>query len=134
MVLGWSLGGTAALGLALRSAHPLHTILVAPGYAPRAIDAFSGLPLPEVFPRGDGSVDIFWGNRDELVDEAMARGLGGRLQDAGWAVTLTELDADHSGVVGIRFDEELDRYVLDPAARSAMEPLVAAVVAASRSS
>lgn len=50
VVLGWSLGGTAALGLALQSDHPLHTILVAPGYAPRAIDAFSGLPLPEVFP------------------------------------------------------------------------------------
>lgn len=131
VLVGWSLGATAALGLALQSAEPLRTILIAPGYAERAIDAFSGQPLPDVFPPGNGNpIDVLWGSRDNLVDETMAVTLSDRLRDAGWAVTTTELDADHSGVVGTRFDDELDRYVIDPLAAGAMATAAAAIVAA----
>ncbi|MEO6605020.1 MAG: alpha/beta fold hydrolase [Aeromicrobium sp.] len=131
VLVGWSLGATAALGLALQSAEPLYTILIAPGYAERAADAFSGQPLPEAFPPGNGhSIDVLWGNRDDLVDETMAVTLTDRLRAAGWAVTATELDADHSGVVGMRFDDDLDRYVVDPLAADAMAVAAAAIVAA----
>jgi predicted esterase len=131
VLVGWSLGGTAALGLALQSVEPLRTILIAPGYAERATDAFSGRPLPEVFPAGNAHpIDVLWGNRDEIVDESMAVSLSDRLRAAGWAVTTTELDADHSGVVGVRFDDDLDRYVVDPHAADAMSSVAAAIVAA----
>lgn len=134
VVAGWSLGATAALGLALQSAEPLRTVLIAPGYAGRALDAFSGQPLPETFPPGRGSIDVLWGNRDDLVDEAMATSLVERLRTAGWVVSATELDADHSGVVGMRFDETTDRYVIDPGADAALATVAAAIVAAATSS
>ncbi len=131
VLVGWSLGATAALGLALQSPEPLRTILIAPGYAERATDAFSGRPLPEVFPPGNGHpIDVLWGSLDDLVDEEMAVSLSDRLRAAGWAVTTTELDADHSGVVGIRFDDDLDRYVVDPLAADALATAAAAIVAA----
>lgn len=130
VLVGWSLGATAALGLALRSAEPLRTVLIAPGYAPRALDAFSGQPLPETFPPGRGSIDVLWGNRDDLVDEAMATSLVERLRTAGWLVSATEVDADHSGVVGMRFDETTDRYVSDHGADAALATVAAAIVAA----
>lgn len=130
VLVGWSLGGTAALGLALQSPAPLHTVLVAPGYADRALDAFSGRPLPQAFPPGRGTVDVLWGSRDELVDESMAASLVERLRTAGWTVTAAELDADHSGVVGARFDEATDRYVTDPAAAGAVATVAATIVRA----
>ncbi len=134
VLVGWSLGATAALGLALGSAEPLRTILVAPGYAERATDAFSGRPLPDIFAAGNGHpIDVLWGSRDEVVDETMAIAVADRLRDAGWAVTTTELDADHSGVVGVRFDDGLDRYVVDPHATDAMATVAAAIVAATTS-
>ena len=130
-LVGWSLGGTAALGLALQSDEPLRTILIAPGYAERATDAFSGRPLPEVLAPGtEHAIDVLWGNRDELVDETMAVTLSDRLRAGGWAVTTTEVDADHSGVVGMRFDDGLDRYVVDPLAAEALAAVAATIVAA----
>ncbi len=133
VVAGWSLGATAALGLALCSRQPPRTVLIAPGYAPRATNAFSGEPLPEVFPPGRGQpIDVLWGNCDEIVDAPMAGRLVSRLRHADWTVTAHELDADHSGVVGMRFDADLDRYVVDPMAADAMAAVSAVIVAASR--
>lgn len=135
VIAGWSLGGTATLGLALQSPRPLRTILVAPGYAARAIDPFSGRPLPDAFPSGQGRpIDVVWGSQDDIVDEVMAVSLVDRLRDAGWEVTATELDADHSGVVGVRFDEPTGRYVEDPAVSGVMAEVAVVVVAASRTS
>ncbi|GAA3519814.1 hypothetical protein GCM10022234_14310 [Aeromicrobium panaciterrae] len=133
VLVGWSLGGTAALGFALQSPAPLRTVLVAPGYADRALDAFSGRPLPQTFPPGRGTVDVLWGSRDELVDETMATSLVERLRTAGWTVSAAELDADHSGVVGSRFDEATNRYVSDPGAAGAVATVASTIVRAATS-
>lgn len=130
VMVGWSLGATCALGLALQSSQPLRTVLVAPGYAERAVDPFSGLQLPEVFPPGRGLINVFWGNRDDIVNETMAGILATRLRDSGRTVTLIELDADHAGVVGTRYEPATELYVDDPAARAAKETVAAVIVAA----
>jgi dienelactone hydrolase len=105
VIVGWSLGGTAAVGLAVHGKRlglpPMPTVLLAPGDGERALDAISGLPLPATFPPavGRAGLDVLYGTRDDIADAGLVRGLAGRLEAADWDVRVTEVDADHETIV-----------------------------------
>ena len=138
VVVGWSLGATAALSLAVTPDGPNRTVLLAPGDGPRAVSAVTNEPLPAVFPPpADGrTIDILHGSRDDIAHPALVLGLAGRLRASGWAPTVTELAVDHSGIVGLATDRETELYVAakDPIVLEAMEQVVAVIVAAATSS
>lgn len=126
VVAGWSLGGTAALsvavhakrlGIALGGA-----VLIAPGDGSRVTDPISGSPLPATFPPGAGRcrVDLAYGEHDPLATPDLVSGLELRLRAAGWSTSMHAVDADHAGVVGTRFDPRTERY-LPARARAAVD-------------
>ena len=100
---GWSLGGTAAVSLAVHAKRlglpPVRIVLVAPGDGPRAVDPVSGSPLPETFPSGNDVIDIVYGTADDISYAALVLGLDARLRAAGWRTRVTGLDADHVSIV-----------------------------------
>jgi dienelactone hydrolase len=116
VVAGWSLGGTAAvslavhgkrLGVALGGA-----VLIAPGDGPQVTDPVSGTTLPTTMPPGAGrcGIDLVYGDRDTIATPDLVAGLELRLRIAGWRTALHEIDTDHAGVVGTRFDERTEQY------------------------
>jgi|UPI0003C7FBAE pimeloyl-ACP methyl ester carboxylesterase len=135
VLVGWSLGGTAALGLVAALDEPVaRLVLLAPADAPGALVPFTGEPLPDPFPDRSArpEVELVVPVNDDVVPPDMVRGLADRLTAAGWSATSTDLDADHWSVAMTRFDVEADRGVAadDPAAL-AVGQRVAAIVAAS---
>jgi dienelactone hydrolase len=142
VVAGWSLGGTAAAGLALH-AEQLGiglggVVLIAPGDGPRAIDGISGVPLPGLVPPGEGrcGIDLVYGDRDASATPDLVTGLELRLRSAGWRTSLHELDTDHEGIVGTRFDERTEQYLPSRAADAvhAVDAVAAIIVDAATSS
>jgi len=117
VVAGWSLGGTAAVGLAVHAKRLGielgGVVLIAPGDGPRALDAISGAALPATFTDGAGRcrIDLLYGEHDELATPDLVSGLELRLRAASWSTSLHSIDADHGEVVGARYDERADRYV-----------------------
>lgn len=116
-VAGWSLGGTAAVSLAVHAKRlgvaVGGAVLIAPGDGPRAIDAISGAALPATMPPGEGRcrVDLVYGDHDTSATPDLVAGLELRLRVAGWRTGLHEVDTDHAGVVGTRFDERTEQYL-----------------------
>ncbi len=116
-VVGWSLGGTAAVGLVMQApalgVAIAATVLLSPGDGPRALDPFTGEPLPAPIPEAPhaGPVHVVCATRDEIATPQLVRGLADRLEAAGWPVTWTEIDADHGSIAMTRYDAELDRFV-----------------------
>lgn len=137
-VVGWSLGATAALSLAVGPAGPARTVLLAPGDGPRAVSAATGEPLPEVFPApaGPHGIDLIHGSRDDISHPALVHALAARLRRAGWQPTVTELAVDHSGIVGLAIDPETQRYVPaeDLVVLGAVDRVAVAIVAAATAS
>jgi predicted esterase len=138
VVVGWSLGATAALSLAVAPDGPAHTVLLAPGDGPRAVSAVTGEELPEVFPPPEGrrAIDILHGTRDDISHPALVHGLAARLRASGWSPSLTELAVDHSGIVGLAIDPDTQSYVAaqEPIGLEATERVAATIVAAATSS
>ena len=105
VMVGWSLGGTAALGLAVHASRYARisgrTILIAPGSSEHAVDPMSGQPLPATFPTGVGqpTIDMLYGSRDEVVESGLVVDLESRLRKAGWGTTLKDLDAGHTDIL-----------------------------------
>lgn len=141
VIAGWSLGGTAAvsvavhakrLGIALDGC-----VVVAPGDGARVTDPISGAVLPATFPPGAGQcrIDLVYGERDPLATPDLVAGLELRLRSTGWETSLHAVDADHSEVVGTRYDERTERYLpsQSPAALASIQMLVDVVVAATSS-
>jgi dienelactone hydrolase len=117
VVAGWSLGGTAAVSLAVHAKRLGvglgGAVLIAPGDGPRAIDAISGSALPATMTPGAGRclIDLVYGDRDTSATPDLVAGLELRLRSAGWRTALHKIDTDHSGIVGTRFDERTEQYL-----------------------
>ena len=116
-------------------------MLIAPGDGPRAIDAISGAALPATMPPGEGRcrIDLVYGDRDTSATPDLVAGLELRLRVAGWRTALHEIDTDHAGVVGTRFDERTEQYRPSTAthavrAADAVAELIADVATSSSSS
>ena len=142
VIAGWSLGGTAALSLAVH-AESLGgglggIVLIAPGDGPRVSDPFNGQPLPDRFPPGAGRcpVDLVYGHDDPLSTPDLVSGLELRLRAAGWVTSMHAVDADHAEVVGTRYASRLERYLPSSSVRAVTAAAAVAdvIVAAATSS
>ena len=145
VVAGWSLGGTAAVSLAVHGKRLGvgigGAVLIAPGDGPRVTDPVSGAALPARMPPGEGrcGIDLVYGDRDASATPDLVAGLELRLRVAGWRTALHEIDTDHAGVVGTRFDERTEQYRPSTAthavrAADAVAELIADVATSSSSS
>jgi predicted esterase len=113
VLAGWSLGASAGLDVVL-----LSTIL-GTGY-PSAFIGISGgfddspYSQPDlVHITGDPAVPLLLihGSRDEIVPVERSRSTYQSLFNAGWEVTIREVDADHAGAIGMVYDPDRHRCV-----------------------
>lgn len=134
-LVGWSMGGVAAAGLTIHSTDfdvPLvHTVCL--GGAFMARDPISGEHLGEgLRSQGGGSpFTLLHGVRDDVVPVRASRQFAADLGRGGWPVTLVELDTDHGGIAGARYDADVDQYFpADDAQTRATAAGVAGLIAA----
>lgn len=130
VLVGWSLGGVAAAGLAVHAAdHDIvlaHTVCLAGAFM--VPDPISGTDVTGSLgdARARSPFTLLHGRADDVVPVAASRSFSDSLTAAGWDVRFLELDADHGNIAGARYDASADRY--EPADDPDTER-VAAVVA-----
>lgn len=134
VVVGWSMGGAAAAGLAL-GANDLdlrvgHIVCLAGAFI--APNPFTGQPLPTSLPDGHRAPFLLLhGTRDDVVPPSVSRDFLSRLRSEGWPAELAELDTDHGAIAGAVYDPAADRYAAaDDPATVAVAADVAARIAA----
>jgi dienelactone hydrolase len=125
ILVGWSLGGAAAAGLAI-SADRLdlpvaHTICLAGAFSAR--NPITGASLPTKLPPNPSPFILLHGAADDVVPPEVSRSFAATLDDNGWPVECVELAADHGSIAGAMYDRARDRY------RAADDPEVLAVAA-----
>ncbi|OBI18274.1 esterase [Mycobacterium sp. E2327] len=115
VLVGWSLGGSAAAGLTLDAARfdvaVAHTVCLAGAFM--APDPISGCPPTDMLSpdRARSPFTLLHGLADDAVPVAASRAFAADLQQAGWPVELVELAADHGSIAGADYDPVGDRYV-----------------------
>lgn len=117
VLAGWSLGGKAAVGVAV---HPA----AFDGWRPRAVVGIAGayatvapstgtVPLDDLRRSGRQApptpVWLVHGTADPVVDVERSRELRTALEQENWPVSLDEVTTDHAGVVMAEFVPERDR-------------------------
>lgn len=114
VLVGWSLGGAAAAGLAIHANQYgfrfAHAVCLAGAFmVPDPITARPpGAELP-----GDGNrcpFTLLHGMFDEAVPVEASREFAATLKDHKWPVELIELAADHGSIAGATYDPVADRY------------------------
>jgi predicted esterase len=107
LLAGWSLGGTAALSLALE-ASPSHELraIVGLAAAPREQSPLNGVPPLEGLRPGlrTPSMYLVHGVQDTVVSAADADEFARSCLAAGIPCSLSLVDSDHAGVVGAKYD------------------------------
>ncbi|MFS0896361.1 alpha/beta fold hydrolase [Mycolicibacterium litorale] len=135
VVVGWSLGGAAAAGLAFGAAdygvRVAHTVCLAGAFM--AANPLTGEPLtPGRAPGGQATMTLVHGSADDVIPVSVGRDFAVEAGGAGWLVQYIELAADHANIVGARHDAAADRYEpADDPASLAVAAEVASVVARS---
>jgi dienelactone hydrolase len=125
VVVGWSIGGAAAAGLAI-SADRLnvpvaHAVCLAGAFmAPNPI---TGAPLPAKFPPQRSPFTLLHGAKDDVVPVDVSRSFAETLEKNQWPVEYVELAADHGSIAGAVYDPGRDRYF------AAEDPTVLSVAA-----
>jgi len=109
VLVGWSLGGTAAAGLTVNARRlgvgVAGTVTLAGGFV--APDPISGESLTGSLPTTDNTspFTLIHGIADDVAPVAMSRAFAQALELAQWPVELVELPTDHAGIVGTAFDD-----------------------------
>ena len=114
VLVGWSLGGTAAAGLTIHARRlgvgVARTVCLSGGFvAPDPIsgDVLGGLPTsPDPSP-----FTLMHGIADDIAPVAMSRGFAQVLEQSQWPVDLIELPTGHFGIVGTSYDDVSDSCV-----------------------
>ncbi|WP_041312216.1 alpha/beta fold hydrolase [Mycobacterium sp. JS623] len=113
ILVGWSLGGAAAAGLAITAERlnvPVaHTICLAGAFIAR--NAITGAPLPTKLPPKPSPFTLLHGSADDVVRPEVSRSFAATLEDNGWPLEYVELAADHGSIAGATYDRARDRYV-----------------------
>lgn len=132
IVVGWSLGGTAAAGLTLDArrygVRVARTVTL--GGAFSAPDPLSGNRLADAAPTADPvPLLLLHGRGDDVVPAAAGREFAAALRGHGWPVDFVEITADHGDIAGARYDAEADRYepADDPAALAVADEVAARI-------
>lgn len=114
VLVGWSMGGVAAAGLAINAERigvPLaHTVCLAGAFMAR--DPISGENVSDgLVSDGIGApFTLLHGTRDDVVPVDTSRDFAAGLRRVGWPVRIVELDTDHGAIAGARYDANADRY------------------------
>jgi dienelactone hydrolase len=112
VLVGWSLGGAAAAGLAIsadRSGLAIaHTICLAGAFVVR--NPITGAPLPARLSSPPVPFKLLHGSADDVVPAEISRSFAATLHDNGWPVEFVELAADHGAIAGAAYDRARDRY------------------------
>ncbi|MFG1932832.1 alpha/beta hydrolase family protein [Mycobacterium sp. NPDC048908] len=124
-LVGWSLGGAAAAGLAINAGEfdvsVAHTICLAGAFMARS--PITGAPLPTQLPNNPSPFTLLHGAADDVVPVEVSRSFAATMRDNGWPVEFVELATDHGAIAGASYDRAADRYV------AADDPDVLAVAA-----
>jgi acetyl esterase/lipase len=102
---GWSLGGTAGLGLVLSGeCHPAGYVGIATGYDD--VCPTTGRPLSLVLADQipDTPIWLLHGTRDEVIPLKRGRAVAETLVDQGARIHWHEFDTDHAGIIMCRYD------------------------------
>ncbi|MFI9271221.1 alpha/beta hydrolase [Kitasatospora sp. NPDC052896] len=114
---GWSLGGKAAVGVALNPAafgswRPQAVVGIAGAYG-SAAPTTGTVPIDDLRLGGGAlpprPVWLVHGTADPVVDVERSRELRTSLEEHGWPVSLSEVATDHAGVIMTEFVPEHDR-------------------------
>jgi dienelactone hydrolase len=112
VLVGWSLGGVAAVGLTIRARQlkvPLaHTVCLAGAFM--APDPISGEHLPTELPGDRSPFTLLHGISDDVVPISESRAFASTLERNEWPVEFIELAADHASIAGATHDPVADRY------------------------
>jgi alpha-beta hydrolase superfamily lysophospholipase len=114
-LIGWSLGGVAAAGIAISAEQfdvPLvHTVCLAGAFTAR--DPISGHTVADLLTpsRVGAPFTLLHGERDDVVSIDASRTFAAGLRRVGWPVELVELDTDHGAIAGAKYDVGNDRYL-----------------------
>ena len=108
VLVGWSLGGTAAAGLTINARRlgvgVSRTVCLAGGFV--APDPISGQVLTgdlRTSPHGS-PFTLIHGIADDVAPVAMSRAFAQVLEQSQWPVDLVELPTDHFGIVGTAYE------------------------------
>lgn len=136
IVVGWSLGGTAAASLAINARKlgldSVPAVCLAGAF--RTTDPLSGQPFASFKPssRTPGSIRLIHGTQDDIAQIEGARGFAEVLRQSGWDSPLIELPTDHAGIVGTEFTADRSQCVPSQAPQvvQALEQVVDVIVEA----
>lgn len=113
ILVGWSMGGLAAAGLAIHAgrygAGFSHVVCLAGAFL--VPDPISGQHPVAALPGGRRCpITLLHGTADDVVPVTASREFAAALAHHRWPVELDELSADHGSIAGARYDPEADRY------------------------
>lgn len=114
VLVGWSLGGVAAAGLAIHASEYGvrfgHGVCLAGAFV--VPDPITGKQPGAQLP-GDGDrcpLTLLHGVFDDVVPIGASREFAATLKEHKWPVELIELAADHGSIAGASYDAVADRY------------------------
>lgn len=113
ILVGWSMGGLAAAGLAIHAgrygAGFSRVICLAGAFL--VPDPISGQHPVAALPGGRRCpITLLHGTADDVVPVTASREFAAALAHHRWPVELDELSADHGSIAGASYDPEADRY------------------------
>lgn len=112
LLVGWSLGGVAAAGLAIHAERfdvtVTQTVCLAGAFVAR--DPITAARLPRELPTPGSPFTLLHGAADDVVPIEVSRSFAATLADNEWPVDFVKLDADHGSIAGARFDPDIRRY------------------------
>lgn len=114
VLVGWSLGGAAAAGLALDAERfkivVAQTVCLAGAFM--VPEPISGRTLTEALAvdRLGAPFTLLHGLADDAVPLTASKAFADGLERVGWPVDLVNLEADHGSIAGAEYDPRTDRY------------------------